>query len=57
MSGTTRNEPKGSQDPVEMEVRQPNIMTKPLPQILDELESYIRRVEEAVKQAQAAAKE
>jgi uncharacterized phage infection (PIP) family protein YhgE len=37
--------------------RQPKIMTKPLPEILDELEDYIRRVEEAVKQAQAAAKE
>ena len=40
-----------------MEEKQPKIMTKPLPQILDELEDYIRRVEEAVKQAQAAAKE
>ena len=29
----------------------PKIMTKPLPEILDELEEYIRRVEEAVKQA------
>ena len=48
---------KGSQDPVKMEERQPRIMTEPLPQILDELEDYIRRVEEAVKQAQAAAKE
>lgn len=48
---------KGSQDPVKMEGRQPKIMTEPLPQILDELEDYIRRVEEAVRQAQAAAKE
>ena len=36
---------------------QPKIMTLPLPQILDELEGYIRRVEEAVKQAQDAARE
>jgi len=35
----------------------PAIMTKPLPMILDELESYIKRVEEAVKQAQAAARD
>ena len=35
----------------------PKIMTKPLPQILDELEEYIRRVEEAVRQARAAARE
>jgi len=35
----------------------PKIMTKPLPQILDDLEEYIRLVEEAVRQARAAAKE
>jgi DNA-binding NtrC family response regulator len=35
----------------------PKIMTKPLPEILDELESYIRRVEEAVGVAQQAARE
>ena len=40
-----------------LEEIQPKIMTKPLPQILDELEDYIRRVEEAVKLAQSAAKE
>ncbi len=40
-----------------VEDRQPKIMTKPLPEILDELEDYIRRVEEAVRQAQAAARE
>ncbi|MBI2979628.1 MAG: hypothetical protein HYY41_02210 [Chloroflexi bacterium] len=39
------------------ESRQPKIMTKPLPEILDELENYIKRVEEAVRQAQAAARE
>jgi len=38
-------------------VKQAKIMTLPLPQILDELESYIRRVEDAVKQAQTAAKD
>ncbi len=40
-----------------VEGRRPKIMTEPLPQILDDLENYIRRVEEAVRQAQAAAKE
>ena len=34
---------------------EPKIMTQPLPQILDELEDYIKRVEEAVKEAQDAA--
>ena len=42
MSGTTRNDSKGSQDPVEMETRQAKIMTLPLPQILDEREAVIR---------------
>jgi predicted translin family RNA/ssDNA-binding protein len=32
-------------------------MTKPLPEILDELENYVRRVEDAVKLAQDAARE
>lgn len=36
---------------------QPKIMTKPLPEILDELENYIKRVEEAVREARAAAKD
>ncbi|MFC1994871.1 hypothetical protein ACFLVK_00480, partial [Chloroflexota bacterium] len=40
-----------------LEERQAKIMTKPLPQILDELEEYIGRVEEAVKLAQSAAGE
>ena len=35
----------------------PKIMTKPLPEILDELENYIRKVEEAVGVAQQAARE
>jgi hypothetical protein len=35
----------------------PKIMSKPLPQILDELEEYIHLVEEAVRQARAAAGE
>ncbi len=46
---------KGYQEPVKQE--QPKIMTKPLPEILDELENYIKRVEEAVGQARAAAKD
>lgn len=37
--------------------KQPKIMTMPLPDILEELENYIRRVEEAVKVAQNAARE
>jgi hypothetical protein len=40
-----------------LEPGQPKIMVKPLPEILDDLENYIKRVEEAVKQAQAAARE
>ena len=39
------------------EIRQPKIMTKPLPEILDELENYVRRVEDAVKLAQEAARD
>ena len=39
------------------EEAQPKIMTKPLPVILDELENYIHRVEEAVKLANAAARD
>jgi predicted translin family RNA/ssDNA-binding protein len=39
------------------EIRQPKIMTKPLPEILDELENYVRRVEDAVKLAQDAARD
>lgn len=35
--------------------KQPKIMTRPLPTILDELESYIQRIEEMVAQAQATA--
>ncbi len=57
MSAKSGKETEGYKDPLKMEKIQPKIMTKPLPEILDELEEYIRRVEEAVKQAQAAAKE
>ncbi len=57
MSNIRRKGTEGSQDPAKMEERQPKIMTEPLPQILDDLEGYIRRVEEAVKQAQAAARD
>ena len=39
-----------------MERQQPKIMTKPLPEILDEMESYIKRVEGTVRQAQITAK-
>jgi hypothetical protein len=57
MSNKSGKETNMPQDPATMDERQPRIMTEPLPQILDELENYIRRVEEAVKQAQAAARE
>jgi hypothetical protein len=52
----TKN-PKNPSENQEGAEIQPAIMTKPLPVILDELESYIRRVEEAVKEARAAAKD
>ena len=57
MTTTSEKEKKGHQGPEKIAEKLPKIMTKPLPEILDELESYIRRVEDAVKQAQAAAKE
>ncbi|MFC1995311.1 hypothetical protein ACFLVM_00315 [Chloroflexota bacterium] len=57
MTAVNEKEKKEYQESENIVVKQPNIMTKPLPEILDELERYIRRVEEAVKQAQAAAKE
>ena len=57
MTTTSEKGEKGYQEPEKIAVKQPKIMTKPLPEILDELENYIMRVEEAVKQAQAAAKE
>jgi F0F1-type ATP synthase membrane subunit b/b' len=57
MSSTPRKGAGGSQDPAQTPVTQPKIMTKPLPEILDELEDYIRRVEEAVRQAQGAARD
>ncbi len=56
MVNTVLKEKQGSQ-PVKTEEIRPKIMTKPLPQILDELEDYIGRVEEAVRQARAAAGE
>jgi hypothetical protein len=56
MNTKSQKEAKEYKEPA-MEDTRPKIMTKPLPQILDELEDYIRRVEDAVKQAQAAAKE
>jgi uncharacterized phage infection (PIP) family protein YhgE len=58
MNKTSDNkETGGSKNPAQIESKQPKIMTKPLPEILDELENYIRKVEEAVYQAQAAAKD
>ena len=57
MTTTNEKETKGYQEPEKVAIKQAKIMTLPLPQILDELESYIKRVEEAVKQAQTAAKE
>lgn len=54
MNKTPKNPEKPKQS-VQME--QPKIMTKPLPEILDELENYIKRVEEAVRLAQGAAKD
>ncbi len=50
-------DPKKSGASEAKEAPQPKIMTKPLPEILDELENYIKRVEEAVRLAQAAAKD
>jgi len=35
----------------------PKIMTKPLPQILDDLEDYTKRLDESLRLAHAAAKE
>lgn len=52
-----KKDSEGAQKPGKMDDKLPKIMVKPLPEILDELEDYIRRVEEAVKQAQAAARE
>jgi len=57
MTTTNEKEKKEYQEPEKVAIKQAKIMTLPLPQILDELESYIRRVEEAVKQAQTAAKD
>ena len=57
MTTTNEKEKKEYQEPDKIEAKQAKIMTLPLPQILDELENYIRRVDEAVKQAQTAAKE
>jgi len=57
MNRTPKNKPEGSPEEGIAVDKLPKIMTKPLPEILDELESYIRRVEEAVKAAQSAARE
>ncbi len=57
MSSVTEKEINGHQESHKIEGNLPKIMTKPLPEILDELENYIKRVEDAVRLAQAAAKE
>jgi|WetSurMetagenome_2_1015567.scaffolds.fasta_scaffold229668_1 hypothetical protein len=49
--------PRNPAEQPETDSNIPAIMTKPLPVILDELESYIKRVEEAVKVAQSAARD
>jgi hypothetical protein len=54
MSKVQKN-PQDEKEPTN--VSQPKIMTKPLPEILDDLENYIKEVEEAVRLAQGAAKE
>lgn len=54
---TTEKSRKTGPGANQAETQLPQIMTKPLPVILDELESYIRSVEEAVGVAQDAAKE
>ena len=57
MSNTPKKGEGSQEQPKSPEVVQPKIMTKPLPEILDELEDYVKRVEEAVRQAHAAAKD
>ena len=56
MSPKSEKEKEESQT-MGVEKTKPKIMTKPLPEILDELEDYIKRVEEAVREARAAAKD
>ena len=55
MNNKPKNEKGGSQEPTRMEEKRPRIMTQPLPQILDDLEEYTKRVEEAARQAREAA--
>ena len=43
MSRADKKEEKESLEPVELAAIQPKIMTKPLPEILDELESAIKQ--------------
>jgi hypothetical protein len=58
MASSHKAEKIKNSEPVEAKpIKAPEIMTKPLPQILAELEDYIGRVEEAVRQAKIAAKE
>jgi len=57
MTNKPKKDSEESQNMAKTEEKQPKIMTKPLPEILDELEDYTRRVEEAVKLAHGAAKE
>ncbi|MFC2009813.1 hypothetical protein ACFLT6_00190 [Chloroflexota bacterium] len=55
-SPVNKNE-AGFKEDVKPAVKQARIMTLPLPQILEELESHIKRVEQAVEQAKVAAME
>ena len=48
---TTHRKEAGDQE------NRPKIMTKPLPEILDDLENYIKRLEEAERLTQMAVKE
>ncbi len=57
MVSTVSKDKQSQQELAKVEEIRPKIMTKPLPQILDELEDYIGRVEEAVRQAKIAAGE
>ncbi|MFC1945275.1 hypothetical protein ACFLWF_00810 [Chloroflexota bacterium] len=55
-SPVNKNE-AGFKEDVKPAVKQARIMTLPLPQILEELENHIKRVEQAVEQAKTAALE
>ncbi len=54
MSSTARKETKGGQDPEKMEETQPKIMTKPLPEILDDIEVATADARKAADEARSA---